>query len=65
LTPENRKSGVAAFDKELTAKIKADERAMDEGAWKPMPIQVTFTDDNTISTTLRQGDKPIFYRRVP
>lgn len=64
LNPDNRKTGIAASDKELVAEIKAYEKAMDEGAWKPMPFPVSFIDDNTFSTP-GSGDKPIFYRRVP
>jgi hypothetical protein len=64
LTPEHRKSGVAASDKKLTAETKTYEKAMDEGAWIPMPLRVSFIDDNTFSTTYGSHDKPNVYRRV-
>jgi hypothetical protein len=65
INPENRSSCIAASDRELSAETAADEKAMDEGAWKPMPVQVSFINDNTLSIKSVIGDKSSVYRRVP
>ena len=36
LTPEHRMNGVAKTDRKLMATVKEYEKAMDEGAWKPL-----------------------------
>ncbi len=64
LTPEHRMNGVAKTDRKLMATVKEDEKAMDEGAGKPLPREVSFTDENTFSTASGFADKPNVYRRV-
>ena len=64
LTPENRKSSVSASDHELTAMIRSEEKAMDEGVWRPMPLEVSSIDDRTYSTVTKRGGTPTVYRRV-
>jgi hypothetical protein len=63
LNPENRESNVLASDKKLRAEIRSEEKAMDEGAWKPMPTPVSFIDSNSFVFT-GTGEKSAIYRRA-
>ena len=66
LIPESRSNHVSNSDPRLLREVKSYERAMDEGAWKPVPAHVTIQGHETLIETLDylSSAKPIRFRRV-
>jgi len=54
--PESRKNQVSRSDRKLTAEVRALEKAMDEGAWKPLPKRIVFTGNDAFSEFKGFGD---------
>ncbi len=63
LVPTNRRTAINPKDKSLIKEMKAYMKAMDEGAWKPAPLAISFRNENTIGASFDRR-KPIIYKRV-
>lgn len=62
LTPVDRASHFAASEHQFKKWIRHHEKAMDEGAWKPKPIPIVFTDDDHFFQDFDPADRPGYSR---